>query len=64
MLNTAPCHAHFWMHCIGRLSKGETTIDGKLRFVVTNVEQRRYIDMFETRDKSAVSNWLQANRDA
>ncbi|MBF6865523.1 hypothetical protein HN302_20150, partial [Acinetobacter baumannii] len=38
--------------------------DGKLRFVVTNVEQRRYIDMFETRDKSAVSNWLQANRDA
>lgn len=42
----------------------ETTIDGKLRFVVTNVEQRRYIDMFDTRDKSAVSNWLQANRDA
>lgn len=48
----------------GWIGIDETTIDGKLRFVVTNVEQRRYIDMFETRDKSAVSNWLQANRDA
>nr|WP_262477368.1 ISL3 family transposase [Acinetobacter nosocomialis] len=48
----------------GWIGIDETMIDGKQRFVVVNVEQRRYIDMFDTRDKSAVSNWLQQNRNA
>lgn len=48
----------------GWIGIDETMIDGKQRFVVVNVEQRRYIDMFDTRDKAAVSNWLQRNRNA
>lgn len=48
----------------GWIGIDETMIDGKQRFVVVNVEQRRYIDMFDTRDKAAVSNWLQHNRNA
>lgn len=48
----------------GWIGIDETMIDGKQRFVVVNVEQRRYIDMSDTRDKAAVSNWLQRNRNA
>lgn len=36
----------------------ETTIDGKLRFIITDIEARKPIDMLENREKRFVSDYL------
>ena len=40
----------------------ETTIDGKLRFIVTDLVDRKPIDMLIDREKSTVSNYLWKHR--
>lgn len=40
----------------------ETTIDGKLRFIITDIEARKPIDMLENREKRFVSDYLYKHR--
>ena len=40
----------------------ETTIDGKLRFIITDIDVRKPIDMLENREKRFVSDYLYKHR--
>ena len=46
----------------GWIGLDETTLDGKLRFVITDIVNRRPIDMLPDREQKTVSNWLWNHR--
>lgn len=46
----------------GWIGLDETTIDGKLRFIITDIVKRKPIDMLIDREQSTVSNWLWSHR--
>lgn len=46
----------------GWIGLDETTLDGKLRFVITDIVNRRPVDMLPDRESRTVSDWLWKHR--